>query len=122
MRVLSLTLVLSTLAVGAGCNRADAASEELTEQSFTDSSEAVPQPSASARIEQAAPPAEPQVVTETNIKRDAAIGAGLGAAVGAITNEHNRTKGALVGGVIGGAAGAIAGATVDKKEKVVDPR
>lgn len=121
MRALSLTLVLCTLAVGAGCSQAEASSNEegLT---LADSSEAeATRPGPSARVEQA-PSAEPQVVTETNIKRDAAIGAGVGAAVGAIANGDNRVKGAIVGGVVGGAAGAIAGATVDKKEKVVEPR
>ena len=62
---------------------------------------------------------QPQVVKKTNIKRDAAIGAGVGATVGAIAHDRNRLKGALVGGVIGGAAGAIVGATIDTQERVI---
>lgn len=62
---------------------------------------------------------QPRVVTETNVKRDAAIGAGVGAVAGAVVHKPNRVKGAIVGAVIGGAAGAVVGATVDKTTRVV---
>jgi septal ring factor EnvC (AmiA/AmiB activator) len=66
-----------------------------------------------------APAPQPRVVTETNVKRDAAIGGAVGAAAGAIIHKPNRVKGAVVGGVIGAATGAVIGATVDKKTTVV---
>jgi hypothetical protein len=65
------------------------------------------------------PAPQPRVVTETNVKRDAAIGAGVGAVAGAVIHKPNRVKGAVVGAVIGGAAGAVVGATVDKTTRVV---
>lgn len=68
-----------------------------------------------------APAPRPRVVTTTNVKRDAAIGAGAGAVIGAVVHKRNRWKGALVGGVVGGAAGAVVGATIDKSTRVVYP-
>jgi hypothetical protein len=82
----------------------------------------VPVRSAPAPIGSAPAPApapQPRVVTQTNVKRDAAIGAGVGAAAGAIIHKPNRVKGAVVGAVVGGAAGAVVGATIDKKTTVV---
>jgi hypothetical protein len=66
----------------------------------------------------AAPVRQPRIVEKTNIKRDAAIGAGVGAVTGAVVHDRNRVKGAIVGGVIGGAAGAVVGATIDKDQEV----
>lgn len=74
-------------------------------------------PRASAPQPQRQP--QPRVVTETNVKRDAAIGAGVGAVAGAVIHKPNRVKGAVVGAVLGGAAGAVVGATIDKKTTVV---
>jgi hypothetical protein len=65
------------------------------------------------------PQPQPRVVTETNVKRDAAIGAGLGAATGAVVHRRNRVKGAVVGAAVGAAAGAVVGATIDKSTRVV---
>jgi hypothetical protein len=72
-----------------------------------------------APVARSQPAPQPRVVTQTNSRRDAAIGAGVGAAAGAIIHKPNRVKGAIVGGVIGGAAGAVVGATIDKKTTIV---
>jgi hypothetical protein len=66
-----------------------------------------------------APRPQPRVVTKTNSRRDAAIGAGVGAAAGAVIHKPNRWKGAVIGAAVGGAAGAVVGATIDKKTTVV---
>jgi hypothetical protein len=59
--------------------------------------------------------------TESNAKRDAAIGAGAGAVIGAtVAGNGNRVRGAIVGGAVGGVAGAVIGHTVDRK-KVPNP-
>ncbi|HSJ06483.1 MAG TPA: YMGG-like glycine zipper-containing protein [Longimicrobiales bacterium] len=65
------------------------------------------------------PAPQPRVVTQTNSRRDAAIGAGVGAAAGAIIHKPNRWKGAVIGAAVGGAAGAVVGATIDKKTTIV---
>lgn len=84
---------------------------------------AAPRPQAAARPRPApaasVPVRQPRVVTQTNSRRDAAIGAGLGAAVGAVAHKPNRWKGAVIGAAVGGAAGAVVGATIDKKTTVV---
>lgn len=76
-----------------------------------------PAPVRSQPAPQRAP--QPRVVTQTNVKRDAAIGAGVGAAAGAVIHRPNRWKGAVIGAAVGGAAGAVVGATIDKKTTVV---
>jgi len=131
MRVLSLTLVLSAV-VATGCAPAEA-EDELTGQELsapvieTPVENLTPAPAAPVvqvrrevvyRDVPAAPVRQPQIVTKTNIKRDAAIGAGVGAVAGAVIHDRNRVKGAIVGGVLGGAAGAVVGATVDKTTTV----
>jgi hypothetical protein len=131
MRVLSLSLVLSALVVS-GCAQA-AADDELAEQEMSSALAAEPltkldEPAAEPVVEvrrevvyRDAPVRavrQPTVVTKTNIKRDAAIGAGVGAVTGAIVHDRNRWKGAAVGAVLGGAAGAVVGATVDKRTEV----
>jgi hypothetical protein len=83
---------------------------------------AAPRPQAVARSRPAPAPVrqpQPRVVTQTNSRRDAAIGAGVGAAVGAVAHKPNRWKGAVIGAAVGGAAGAVVGATIDKKTTVV---
>lgn len=148
MRVLYLSLVMSSLVAAAGCDRdtsAAATSEPATRIVAEELAapldapaprvEAPPAPRRSqpvARREPVpeyrpvetvyAPPPQPRVVETTNIKRDAAIGAGIGAVVGAVAHRPNRIKGAIVGGVIGGAAGAVVGATIDKSTRVIYPQ
>lgn len=62
---------------------------------------------------------QPRVVTKTNVRRDAAIGAATGAAIGAVAGGRgNRIKGAVIGGVAGGVAGAVIGGTIDKSTRV----
>lgn len=147
MRVLFSTLIVSTVVVASGCgsepprtalyedelNRelvlALAAYRESGMSELNDDALNAPEaaPAAAAAVaprqQTAARSAprqpQPRVVTETNVKRDAAIGAGVGAAAGAIIHKPNRVKGAIVGAVIGGAAGAVVGATIDKKTTVV---
>lgn len=83
---------------------------------------AAPRPQPAARSRPAPAPVrqpQPRVVTKTNSRRDAAIGAGVGAAVGAVAHKPNRWKGAVIGAAVGGAAGAVVGATIDKKTTVV---
>lgn len=83
---------------------------------------AAPRPQPVRRAQAAPQPVrqpQPRVVTETNVKRDAAIGAGVGAVAGAVVHRPNRWKGAVVGAAIGGAAGAVVGATIDRKTRVV---
>jgi hypothetical protein len=131
MRVLSLTLVLSAV-VATGCAPAQA-EDELTGQELsapvveTPVEELAPAPAEPVvqvrreivyRDRPAAPVRQPQIVETTNIKRDAAIGAGVGAVAGAVIHDRNRVKGAIVGGVIGGAAGAVVGATIDKDQEI----
>lgn len=136
MRALTLSLVLSTLAVAAGCDSGprdpDLAAQELTTANLTAAPEtSVPvqrntaRPSTAVRQSSTATTTRrstttasaPQtvVVTHRHTKRDAAIGAGAGAVVGGLTHG---TKGAIVGGILGGAAGAIIGHKVDKKTTV----
>jgi hypothetical protein len=132
MRSLALLLALSTAVAASACDRASASDEEFGAQLVQDSlselenaSAAEPTPVVRERvIVREVPAREPQtmVVEETNVKRDAAIGAGLGAAVGAIANDDNRVKGGVIGAIVGGAAGAIVGKTVDKDKKVVPRR
>jgi hypothetical protein len=146
MRALCLSVALSTLVL-AGCestpSSATLAAQGLEGTAQESSSALVELPVAEAPIvrevaaaprPQPAPRAEPvvvyrtpepapqpRVVTTTNVKRDAAIGAGAGAVIGAVVHRPNRWKGAVVGGVIGGAAGAVVGATIDKTTRVVYP-
>jgi hypothetical protein len=133
MRVLSLTLLLSAL-VATGCSQAEA-DDQLRELEMRALSEPVaetpveePQPEPAPQVvvrrevvyrdAPAAPVRQPQIVTKTNIKRDAAIGAGVGAVTGAVVHDRNRWKGAAVGAVLGGAAGAVVGATIDKDTEI----
>jgi hypothetical protein len=124
--------MLSALVVS-GCTQA-AADDELSEQEMSSALVAepltelevvepapAPEPVVEVRREvvyRDAPVRQPTVVTKTNIKRDAAIGAGVGAVTGAIVHDRNRWKGAAVGAVLGGAAGAVVGATIDKRTEV----
>ena len=131
MRSLALILVLSTAVATSACDRASASDEEMGAQLVRDSlnefdnaaaAEATPVRERVIVREVAAPEPQTEVVTQTHVKRDAAIGAGVGAAVGAIANDDNRVKGGIVGAIVGGAAGAIVGKTVDKEKKVVPRR
>jgi hypothetical protein len=83
--------------------------------------QAAASPRPSAPRTQSAPVRQPQpvVVTQSNAKRDAAIGAGVGAAAGAVIHRPNRWKGAVIGAAVGGAAGAVVGSTINKKTTVV---
>ena len=56
-----------------------------------------------------------EVVTQTNTKRDAIIGAAAGAAIGAATTR-DRLKGAVIGAAAGGILGAVYGQKVDVKK------
>jgi osmotically inducible lipoprotein OsmB len=59
--------------------------------------------------------------TESNAKRDAAIGAAGGAVIGAtVAGSGNRVRGAIVGGAAGAVIGGVIGHTVDHK-KVPNP-
>jgi hypothetical protein len=80
---------------------------------------AAPRPSAPRAQSAPVRQPQPQVVTQSNAKRDAAIGAGVGAAVGAVAHKPNRWKGAVIGAAVGGAAGAVVGSTINKKTTVV---
>jgi hypothetical protein len=150
MRVLYVSLLMSSLVAAAGCERnssaapaGEAGSRVVSEQVYQplplapeyEPAESAPAPRPrAAPVAQSAPgpvyrPVEtvyapapaPRVVTTTNVKRDAAIGAGIGAVVGAVAHKPNRIKGAVVGGVIGGVAGAVVGATIDKSTRVIYP-
>jgi hypothetical protein len=146
MRVLYLSLMMSSLVAAAGCDRdtsAGATSEPATRIVAEELAEPLEAPAPRVEAPPAAPrsqpvarrapapeyrpvetvyaPPQPRVVETTNIKRDAAIGAGIGAVVGAVAHRPNRIKGAIVGGVIGGAAGAVVGATIDKSTRVIYP-
>jgi len=133
MRALALILALSTAVATSACDRASASDEEFGAQlvqdslanEYDDAPAAEPTPVVRERVivrEVAAPEPQTEVVEQTHVKRDAAIGAGVGAAVGAIANDDNRVKGGIIGAVVGGAAGAIVGKTIDKEEKVVPRR
>jgi hypothetical protein len=131
MRSLAWLLALSTAVATSACDRAAASDEEFGAQLVSDSlSEfenapaAEPTPVVRERVIVREVAREPQteVVEQTHVKRDAAIGAGLGAAVGAIANDDNRVKGGVIGAIVGGAAGAIVGKTIDKDKKVVPRR
>ncbi|HSJ24863.1 MAG TPA: glycine zipper 2TM domain-containing protein [Longimicrobiales bacterium] len=59
--------------------------------------------------------------TESNAKRDAAIGAAGGAVIGAtVAGSGNRVRGAIIGGAAGAVLGGVIGHTVDRK-KVPNP-
>ena len=123
MRVLSLALVLSTLVATAACDQAradsDTSGQALTEAAPKVTSIARPAARQSSTASVPARTPQSHVVEKTNIKRDAAIGAGLGAVVGAVANDDDRLKGGLVGAVISGAAGAVVGKTIDKHKEVI---
>jgi uncharacterized protein YcfJ len=66
-------------------------------------------------------PAPAPARTESNAKRDAAIGAAGGAVIGAtVAGGGNRVRGAIIGGAAGAVIGGVIGHTVDRK-KVPNP-
>lgn len=139
MRVLYLSVTLSTLLAAGACGRdpqafaapgsgtptvTDAASQ-LQAGTPAPAPVAAPTPQPVRRTQPVqtyrTPAPVGRVETVTHVKRDAAIGAGVGAAAGAIIHDRNRVKGAIVGGVLGGVAGAAVGWKIDKSTRVVYP-
>jgi hypothetical protein len=61
-------------------------------------------------------PAPAPARTESNAKRDAAIGAGAGVVIGAtVAGSGNRVRGAIVGGAAGAVVGGVIGHTVNRR-------